>query len=422
MKKTFNQIFMLRKQRIEGTQQGTIYVRMTVNNQRTEFSTQRHCDVDKWLPEKGKMNGKNEEARSLNAYLESVRLSVYEIFQEFMSSGEEFTVDMIRARYLGLDTQQVKTLLEVYEEHNIEFAKLIGKGLSYRTLQKYRTIKGYVAEFLTHQYRLSDIEITKVDYQFVRDFEVYLKSVKNCCHNTTMDYLKKIKKIMNLCIVKKWIDHSPFTGFRMPVAETNKTFLTEEELSAIENKVIAISRLGQVRDIFLFSCYTGLAYCDVFKLRKENLVTGLDAGNWIFINRSKTATACRIPLLPIPDSILKKYADNPITVTSGKLLPILSNPRMNSYLKELADICGIQKELTFHCARHTFATTVTLTNGVPLETVSKILGHKSLRTTQHYAKIVDKKVSEDMQFLKGRLAARKLDRNNVPVIIKDEGL
>lgn len=407
MKKTFNQIFMLRKQRTDSTRHGTIYIRITVNHQRTEFSTQRLCEVDKWLPEKGKMRGKNEEARSLNAYLESVRLSVYQIFQEFMSAGEEFTVDMIRARYLGLDVERPKMLLEVYEEHNVEFAQLIGKGLSYRTLQKYRTIKGYVAEFLQYRYHLDDIAITKIDYQFVKDFEIYLKSVKSCCHNTTMDYLKKVKKILNQCIVKKWIDRSPFTGFRMSVAETNKTYLTGEELMAIENKIISINRLEQVRDVFLFSCYTGLAYCDVAKLKKENLITGHDSGKWIFINRSKTETACRIPLLPIPESLLSKYADHPLVINSGKLLPMLSNQRMNSYLKELADICGIHKELTFHCARHTFATTVTLTNGVPIETVSKILGHKSLKTTQHYAKIVDKKVSEDMQQLKSRLSERK---------------
>lgn len=186
----------------------------------------------------------------------------------------------------------------------------------------------------------------------------------------------------------------------MSVKETHKTFLNEQELLLIAEKHIVIKRLEQVRDIFLFSCYTGLAYCDVAKLTKANVVIGVDGDRWIFTNRSKTNTASKIPLLPISNSIANKYADHPVTSRSGKLLPVMSNQRMNSYLKELADLCGITKELTFHCARHTFATTVTLTNGVPIETVSKMLGHKSLKTTQHYAKIVDKKVSEDMRALK----------------------
>ncbi len=186
----------------------------------------------------------------------------------------------------------------------------------------------------------------------------------------------------------------------MSVNETHKTFLNEEELLRIAEQEIAIKRLEQVRDIFLFSCYTGLSYCDVAKLTNMNVVNGVDGDKWIFTCRSKTNTPSKIPLLPISNSIVNKYVGHPLTANSGKLLPIMSNQRMNSYLKELADLCKISKELTFHCARHTFATTVTLTNGVPIETVSKMLGHKSLKTTQHYAKIVDKKVSEDMKVLK----------------------
>jgi integrase len=186
-----------------------------------------------------------------------------------------------------------------------------------------------------------------------------------------MDYLKKVMKITNQCIAKKWIERSPFIGFKMSVNETHKTFLNEQELLLIAEKQIAIKRLEQVRDIFLFSCYTGLAYCDVAKLTKANVVIGVDGDKWISTNRAKTSTPSKIPLLPISNSIVNKYADHPVTSRSGKLLPVMSNQTMNSYLKELADLCGITKELTFHCARHTFATTVTLTNGVPIETVAR---------------------------------------------------
>ncbi len=189
----------------------------------------------------------------------------------------------------------------------------------------------------------------------------------------------------------------------MSVNERHKTFLNEQELLLIAEKQIAIKRLEHVRDIFLFSCYTGLAYCDVDKLTKANVVIGVDGDRWISTKRTKTDTPSRIPLLPISNSIVNKYDGHPVTSLSGKLLPVMSNQRMNSYLKELTDLCGITKDLTFHCARHTFATTVTLTNGVPIETVSKMLGHKSLKTTQHYAKIVDKKVSEDTRALEGEV-------------------
>jgi len=402
MKKTFNQIFVIRHSRLKQGASALVYLRITIDGIRTEISLQRDCDPEKWDADKGRLYGRTEDIKSFNAYLDAVQLKVYDIFQGFISTGVDFDGEKIKARYLGLDIEKPHMLLDVYEEHNKEFEQLVGKGLSFRTLQKYKTIKLYVAEFLKYKYGQSDIALHRVDYQFVKSFEIYLKSVKHCCHNTAMDYLKKIKKIMNQCVAKKWIDKSPFVGFKMSVHETHKTVLNEQELKSIAEKKIKIKRLEHVRDIFLFSCYTGLSYCDVAKLTKDNVVIGIDGDRWIFTERTKTNTASKIPLLPISDSIISKYTDYPLTAGTGKLLPVMSNQRMNSYLKELADLCGINKDLTFHCARHTFATTVTLTNGVPIETVSKMLGHKSLKTTQLYAKIVDKKVSDDMRKLKNK--------------------
>lgn len=408
MKKTFNQNCIVRRSGSKSGATASVYLRITVKGIRTEISLQLNCDPTKGDSARGRLIGKTEEVRSFNQYLDAVQGKVYEIFQFFFSSGIDFDGEKIKAEYPGLDVKKRRTLLEVYEDHNKEFELLVGKGLSYRTLQKYKTIKGYLVEFLRYQYSLNDIELDHVDYQFIKDFEIYLKSVKRCCYNTAMDYLKKIKKILNQCIAKKWIAQSPFVGFKMSNHETHKTFLTEIELKLIGEKKIAIPRLDQVRDIFLFSCYTGLAYCDVEKLTSSNIVVGVDGDRWISTNRAKTNTASKIPMLPVASFIVDKYADHPVTSYSGKLLPVMSNQRMNSYLKELADLCGISKDLTFHCARHTFATTVTLTNGVPIETMSKMLGHKSLKTTQHYPKIVDKKVSDDMRALK--------EKYSIPVV------
>lgn len=294
MKSNFNQIFFLKRSKSRVGATPTVYLRITIDGTRTEVSLQRKCDPEKWISDKGRVNGKTEDVKALNKYLDSVQSRIYEIFQTLVSSGTEFDGENIKAGYLGYHKEKPRTLLEVYEAHNMEFERLVGKGLSYRTLQKYRTIKAYVSEFLEYQYALNDIELHKLDYQFIKNFEIYLKTIKHCCHNTAMDYLNKIKKFLNQCIVKNRM----FTGFRMSVNETHKTFLTEEELMALTSKKISIPRLEQVRDIFVFSCYTGLAYCDVAKITAENVVIGIDGEKWIFICRSKTNTPSKIPCFP----------------------------------------------------------------------------------------------------------------------------
>ncbi len=403
MKKTFNQIFLVRKTKSELIGMVMIYIRITIDGIRTEFSLQRKCAAIKWNKGKGRLKGKDDESKSFNNYLDSVQFTIYQIFQELLTSRTEFDGDLIKAKFLGEDDQAPKMFLEIYEQHNVEFRLLIGKGLAYGTLQKYLTIKKYVAEFIKLKYKRTDLDINKLDFAFISSFGIYLKSTKGCCHNTTMDYLKKIKKILNQCIAKNWITRSPFIGYKMTSHETTKNILTEAELLNLKSKRIDIPRIDMVRDIFLFSCYTGLSYCDVAKLTPSNLTTGVDGEQWIATARSKTNVDSRIPLLPVSAAIVSKYRDHPVTSNSRKLLPVISNQRMNAYLKEVADLCGLEKQITFHCARHTFATTVTLTNGVPIETVSKMLGHRSLKTTQHYAKILDKKVSDDMKALKLRL-------------------
>jgi site-specific recombinase XerD len=262
---------------------------------------------------------------------------------------------------------------------------------------------------LEWKYNISDIEITKIDHAFITEYEFYLRSVRNCANNTAVKYIKNFNKIIKLCLANHWIDRNPFANYKSKVKEVERVYLSEEEIQSITNKDFKNERLSLVRDIFLFSCFTGLAYIDVKNLTKSHISIGIDGDKWIFTHRQKTETASKIPILPVTQMIIDKYENHPQSKNQEKLLPILSNQKMNAYLKEIAGVCKIDKELTFHIARHTFATTVTLTNGVPIESVSKMLGHKNLRTTQHYAKVLDKKVSEDMKILRDKFALKAID-------------
>lgn len=252
------------------------------------------------------------------------------------------------------------------------------------------------------KYNISDIDITKIDHAFITDYEFWLRSVRNCVNNTAVKYIKNFNKIIKICLANDWLDKNPFANYKSKVKEVERLFLTEDEIQALMNKEFKTERLILVRDIFLFSCFTGLAYIDVKNLTKSHISIGIDGEKWIFTHRQKTESASKIPILPVTQMIIDKYKNHPECINKDKLLLILTNQKMNAYLKEIADICEIEKDLTFHIARHTFATTVTLTNGVSIESVSKMLGHKNLRTTQHYAKVLDRKVSEDMEVLRNK--------------------
>ncbi len=378
-----------------------IYLRITINGARIELSTSRFVEKTKWNAEAGKMKGSSEEARLINTHLDTLRTKVYETENWMINNNQEINAQSFKNRLLGIEEKQRKLIL-IFEDHNKRMKELVGREFSVNTLKKYETALSHTKEFLLYQYKLKDISIKQVDIAFINDFDFFLRNTKKCNNNSTIKYIRNFGKIIKQAYVNGWIEKDPFLNYKGKVKQIDRNYLTQSELQDIINKEIRISRLDLVRDMFIFSCFTGLAYIDVFNLTKENLIKGIDGEMWISTHRQKTDSLSKIPILPVSERILEKYKDHPECLNKNKLLPILSNQKMNAYLKEIADVCGINKELTFHIARHTFATTVTLSNGVPIETVSKMLGHSNLKTTQHYAKILDKKISEDMQALKAK--------------------
>lgn len=378
-----------------------IYTRITINGKRFEQSTNRFVEISKWSTEGNKMKGTSEEARLINNHLDLLKNQIRDAEMELIHKKTPVTIETIKSKLLGID-ERARMLVPIFQDHNNKIKELIGKEYAPGTLERYTTSLKHTIEFMQWKYNVSDIDIIKIDHAFVTDYEFWLRSVRNCANNTAVKYLKNFNKIIKLCLANDWLDKNPFANYKSKVKEVERVYLTEEEIQSIIEKDFKTERLLLVRDIFLFSCFTGLAYIDVKNLTKSHVSYGIDGEKWIFTHRQKTESASKIPILPVTQMIIDKYENHPQCNNEDKLLPILSNQKMNAYLKEIASVCEIEKELTFHIARHTFATTVTLTNGVPIESVSKMLGHKNLRTTQHYAKVLDRKVSEDMKLLKDK--------------------
>lgn len=379
-----------------------IYFRITVDGIPKELSTKRSCEPNRWNPAAERASGTKEDARALNAYLDTLQAKAYEAKRQLIESNQMITAAAIKDQLLGTD-QRNKSLIKIFENYNDKVKKLIGIDYSVATWTKYDRTKRFTHLFIQWKYKEQDLPIQCLNMEFVNDLELWLKTERKCGQNATMKYISILKMIVLFCVDNNWLEKDPFARFKMSKEEVIPEFLTKEEIQSISSKEIKIERLRQVRDVFLFCCFTGLAYVDIKKLNASEVSVGVDNELWIFTRRGKTNIPSRIPLLPMSQKILDVYKDNPQCINSRKLLPVLSNQKYNSYLKELADICGISKNLTTHTARHTFATTVTLSNGVPIESVSKMLGHKKLQTTQHYARVLDIKVSEDMQVLRARL-------------------
>tara|TARA_R110002020_G_scaffold454448_1_gene669882 strand:- start:658 stop:1902 length:1245 start_codon:yes stop_codon:yes gene_type:complete len=406
MKNNYYALFHLIKRKINKRGLAPIYLRLTVDGKRKEHSISRRVDPRKWNSRQEKALGNSREAVEINTHISNLRHKLNQIHQNYIENDKYISANSLIKELRG-ENDIVKMTLEIFKEHNENFDQLIGKDISKASAQRYWTCYNHIQHFIKEQYKEDDFRLKDIDYNFITKFEHYLKTKRNCNHNSALKYVNNFKKIIRIALANKWMDHDPLINYRVKFEPVEREFLSQEEVDALWSQELHFDRLKLVRDMFIFSCYTGLAYSDVEKLSKSDITLGIDGSRWIRINRTKTGTKSSIPLLPVAEQILERYANHPEVENSERVIPVFSNQKSNAFLKEIAIMCGISKPLTTHLARHTFATTITLTNGVPIETVSRMLGHQSLRTTQHYAKIVDRKISDDMNILKAKLAAQK---------------
>lgn len=404
---TFGIHFVIRIPRQQKSDMATVFARISVNGRRSEISLKKKVHPDEWDGIRGRAKGKREDTAKLNAHIERIRTLIADGYHNLVQQKKTVTVDAVKSLFVGGEDDGM-TVRRLVDYHNREAVQQLSAG----TMKNYHTTQRYIEQFIKEKYRRTDMALSELNYRFIMDFENYLRSYKPKDHhkplnnNGIMKHIERLRKMVNMAVTMDWLAKDPFAKFKKHFDKVERESLTKEELERLENRQFKIERLQQVLDMFLFSCYTGLAYIDLAELTPSNIVTGIDGNLWISTSRAKTETSVRVPILPKAKELMEKYADDPRAVASGTVFPVVTNQRMNGYLKEIAELCGISKDLTFHIARHTFATTVTLSNGVPIESVSKMLGHTSIRTTQIYAKVVESKLSEDMGRLQERLAER----------------
>lgn len=379
-----------------------LYIRVYIDGARTEISTRYFIDPLHWDSKQSRIKAMAPESLFLNGFIDRSRNTLYQFFLDQVSRGKLTTPQELKNMFLGIeDTPKYKTILDAFDYHNLKMAEIVKVGkVMDKTLERYKFLQKKVETFTKYQYKTNDKALPEIRLAFVTEFEHYLLTIGELKTNTAHKYIKNLKKVMNMAVGLDWIPSNPFNQFKCSYISPEREILTQDELNTILNKDFGIDRMNEVRDVFIFCCYTGFAYADAYQFERNAITKGLDGNLWLCTNRQKTGTKESVPLLPIPLEIIEKYKNHAYCIKYNKLLPINSNQRYNAYLKELADLCMINKNLTTHIARHTFATTVTLANGVPIETVSRMLGHTSIKTTQIYAKVIEQKVSDDMNILR----------------------
>lgn len=400
---TFNVLFYIK--RTKNLRDGTspIYVRITVNGQRSEFGLKRSIPVDLWDVKSGYARGSGKDIGKLNNYIDFVKGRLHQHRIHLEEHGKPVTATNLRKAYLGVE-EEGRTILGVFKEHNNWCASLVNIDFAPGTVERYNTCYQHVERFIKHHYRRNDLMLTEITPNFVKYFETWLKTERKCSHNTAVKYLKNFKKITRIAITNGWLLDDPFRNKKFHLKPVDMAYLDEQELDNMMNTQFHFERLQQVKDVYVFCCFTGLAFIDVKELTYAD-IEEKEGQLWIKKKRHKTKNWCHVPLLGPASQLINKYRSHPQCLRKGVVLPVLTNQKMNAYLKEIADLCGINKNLSTHTARHTFATTVTLANQISIEVVSKMLGHSSINMTKKYARVVDDLISRDMQKIYGKYEA-----------------
>ena len=385
-------LFFIKRKKLLKDGTASVFVRVTFGKLSAEVATGKSVLPSQWVATKGRAKGNTLKNKQINAFLDQMEYTLHDLTLQIQREGKQVSAKEILNRYKNLNAPKIG-ILALYAEHNQEQKELVGISVALGTYKRHETSMKLFQEFLWNKYHVKDVAVNEVNLEMLQKYKHYLMTTRHNNNNTAVKYLRNLGKVLNLAISRKLIISSPVEELRLKIEPVDKGFLNKEELAKLAGKVFEITRLEQVRDVFLFCCYTGLAYVDVHSLTEKDIVED-DGRLWIRKARHKTNVMCHIPIIKPARDILEKYA--PLAHCSGKLLPVLSNQKMNAYLKEIASVVGIDKDLTTHLARHTFATTVTLANHVSIESVSKMLGHSSIRMTQHYARILDASIESEM--------------------------
>jgi site-specific recombinase XerD len=382
-----------------------VYVSITVNKERIRFALKHQVKIDNWDAGRGGLKVKVTEAKETNAYLEQVKFTITTYYQQLQIAGKEVTAQLLKSMFLGEQTEETYSLSKLMDYHY----ETASAALTWSTLKHYAVTRRYLEKFLKEKRNTTDVKINEIDYKFIIDFETYLRNHKPKDHqrpmnnNGVMKHLIRLRKMTTLALKLTWISRDPFKNYKFRYKKVETAFLTNAELTAINDHEFEADSLNMIKDFFFFSCYTGLSFVDLMNLTENNVVTGEDGDKWLKLFRQKSNEPTNIPILGPARAIIEKYKNNPRSIAGGTVFPTISNQKVNSYLKEIAKVVGVKKTLTFGVARHTFATTITLSNNVPIETVSKMMGHTKIATTQIYARVLLKKIGDDMNILREKL-------------------
>ena len=401
MRSTFKILFYLKRNAPKSNGLVPVMCRITVNGKISQFSCKLDVDKKHWDVKTGRMTGRSVVALEANRMLDKIRVGINKAYQDICDKDNYVTAEKVRNAFLGMGMNH-ETLLAVFRQHNEDYAKQVGKIKSQRSYWKYCTVYNHLSEFIRQRYKVSDIALKELAPAFITDFELFLRTEKNHCTNTIWSYMMPFKRIIYMSINNGWLQRDPFYAYSITKEETKRGFLSKEEIKMLIEGSFKKKSYELIRDLFIFCCFTGLSWTDMANLTKENLQTSFDGHLWIKTNRQKTGTETNLRLLEVPLRIIKKYEG---CSEDGKLLPVPCYPNCKNGIKVIAKKCGIEKNVTWHMSRHSFATTVCLSNDMPIETLSKMLGHRSIRTTQIYAKITAEKVSNDMEKLSQALSS-----------------